>query len=115
MADHPRDRRIAAHIESISARAEPDTARLVSAILRVCWPECIAGSAPSCVSAPRRSSARGEAAAPGLLAHDFTSRIDRPRTNAPITNASAARCAATGPPGEQRRDERLRGLAHLRD
>jgi hypothetical protein len=38
MADHPRDRRIVAHIQLISARAEPDTERLVSAILRDCWP-----------------------------------------------------------------------------
>jgi len=38
MADHPRNQRIPAHIESISTRAEPDTERLVSTMLRHCWP-----------------------------------------------------------------------------
>ncbi len=38
MADHPRDHRIAAHIESISSRAESDTERLISAMLGRCWP-----------------------------------------------------------------------------
>lgn len=29
---------IAAHIESVSSRAEPDTDRLISTMLRACWP-----------------------------------------------------------------------------
>jgi hypothetical protein len=38
MADQPSDHPIAAHIESISSRAESDTQRLVSAMLTRCWP-----------------------------------------------------------------------------
>jgi hypothetical protein len=38
MSDRSRDRQIASHIKSISARAEPDTERLVSAMLGRCWP-----------------------------------------------------------------------------
>jgi hypothetical protein len=38
MAEHPSDAGIAAHIESVSARPEADTARLVAELLRRCWP-----------------------------------------------------------------------------
>lgn len=38
MGAHPGDPRIAAHIESLSSRDEPDTDRLVSMMLRCCWP-----------------------------------------------------------------------------
>ena|GEM_PF-1571832 len=38
MEPHPGDPRIIAHIESVSSRAEPDTQRLVSTMLRSCWP-----------------------------------------------------------------------------
>jgi hypothetical protein len=38
MADHYGDPQIEGHIESISNRAELDTERLVSAMLRRCWP-----------------------------------------------------------------------------
>jgi hypothetical protein len=38
MADHPRDPQIEGHIELISTRADTDTERLVSAMLRRCWP-----------------------------------------------------------------------------
>jgi len=38
MDAHPGDQAIAAHIESVSARAESDTDRLVSAMLGRCWP-----------------------------------------------------------------------------
>jgi hypothetical protein len=38
MEDRGRDPSIAEHIESISTRAESDTERLVSAMLRRCWP-----------------------------------------------------------------------------
>jgi len=38
MGAHPSDPAIAAHIESVSARAELDTVRLAAAIVRCCWP-----------------------------------------------------------------------------
>ncbi|HLM84631.1 MAG TPA: hypothetical protein VK272_00430 [Solirubrobacteraceae bacterium] len=38
MAAHPGDREIAAHIESVSSRADSDTARLAAAIIGRCWP-----------------------------------------------------------------------------
>jgi len=38
MSDDPRDRLIAAHIQSIHARAEPDGQRLAAAIAHRCWP-----------------------------------------------------------------------------
>jgi hypothetical protein len=38
MADCPHDRRVAAHIQSVSTRADSDTERLVSGMLRNCWP-----------------------------------------------------------------------------
>jgi hypothetical protein len=38
MGAHPGDPGIAAHIESVSSRAESDTDRLVSAMFRGCWP-----------------------------------------------------------------------------
>jgi hypothetical protein len=38
MAEGPRDPQISAHIQSISAQAEPDRARLVSEMLRLSWP-----------------------------------------------------------------------------
>jgi hypothetical protein len=38
MGVNPGDLDIAAHIESVSARAEPDTDRLASAMLGHCWP-----------------------------------------------------------------------------
>jgi hypothetical protein len=38
MGAQPGDPRIAAHIESLSSRDEPDTDRLVSTLLSHCWP-----------------------------------------------------------------------------
>jgi hypothetical protein len=38
MGAHPSDQAIAAHIESVSARADSDTDRLVSTMLGRCWP-----------------------------------------------------------------------------
>ena len=38
MADSPCDPRIVAHIEAISARVESEAERLLSAMLRDCWP-----------------------------------------------------------------------------
>jgi hypothetical protein len=38
MAGKPDDLAIGAHIESVCARAEPDTERLISTMLRSCWP-----------------------------------------------------------------------------
>lgn len=38
MADRPSDPLIAAHIESISSRTDPETRHLIAAILRPCWP-----------------------------------------------------------------------------
>jgi hypothetical protein len=38
MGAKPDDPEVLAHIESICVRAEPDTDRLVAAMLRRCWP-----------------------------------------------------------------------------
>jgi hypothetical protein len=38
MGGHPRDPQIEAHIELISSRAEPDSERLVAAMLNCSWP-----------------------------------------------------------------------------
>jgi len=38
MEDRRRDSEIGAHIQSISKQAEPDRARLISAMLRYSWP-----------------------------------------------------------------------------
>jgi hypothetical protein len=38
MEAHPADPAIAAHIESVSSRAQPDTDRLLAAMLCFCWP-----------------------------------------------------------------------------
>jgi len=38
MEAHSGDPAIAAHIESVSSRAQPDTVRLLAAMLCFCWP-----------------------------------------------------------------------------
>ncbi len=38
MAANPGDQAIAAHVKSVSTRAKTDTDRLISAMLRSCWP-----------------------------------------------------------------------------
>jgi len=64
MADDPRDRQIAGHIDSIATRTEHDAARLAASMIGRCWPHSSDCTVPAALDWLRRWGPRGLAPVP---------------------------------------------------